>query len=421
MGTFSKQVITNDEVKGVKTYVMPTGAKDVVTISGSMLGGSIHCTSTNSKTAALVTSMLDKGTEKKDKYEISETLESVGAELSFSSTRYHTHFTGFCLKNNLDTVVSLLSEQLMTPSFSSSELSTLQSRICGNLERDKENTKKLAMIHFLRTLFPSNHPNYRETVEESIDLVNKITKEDLFAFHKQQYGLGSIKIAATGDLNPEDFNGRMLEAIRGWNNKKIEIPKLVKKAREPKEGNETIMVQDKTSADLYIGQSIGIDREHEDYYALMLGVYILGGNFSARLMQTVRDKQGLTYGIGSSISGVSFGADGYWSIWGTFAPDIIKKGIVATKEQVDLWFKKGVTEEELSAKKTTISGSYKVSMDSTAGLAAKILSNAEQGRTLSYLDDYPKIIESVSLSDVNMAIQKYVNPNKLYMVSAGTL
>ena len=421
MGTFSKQVITNDEVRGVKTYVMPTGAKDVVTISGSMLGGSIHCTSTNSKTAALVTSMLDKGTEKKDKYEISETLESVGAELSFSSTRYHTHFTGFCLKNNLDTVVSLLSEQLMTPSFSSSELSTLQSRICGNLERDKENTKKLAMIHFLRTLFPSNHPNYRETVDESIDLVNKITKQDLFAFHKEQYGLGSIKIAATGDLNPEDFNGRMLEAIRGWTNKKIEIPKLVKKAREPKEGNETIMVQDKTSADLYIGQSIGIDREHEDYYALMLGVYILGGNFSARLMQTVRDKQGLTYGIGSSISGVSFGADGYWSIWGTFAPDIIKKGIVATKEQVDLWFKKGVTEEELSAKKTTISGSYKVSMDSTAGLAAKILSNAEQGRTLSYLDDYPKIIESVSLSDVNMAIQKYVNPNKLYMVSAGTL
>ena len=124
MGTFSSQVITNDGVKGVKTYVMPTGAKDVVTISGSMLGGSIHCANTNSKTAALVSSMLDKGTENKDKYEISETLESVGAELSFSSTRYHTNFTGFCLKNNLKTVISLLSEQLRMPSFSSSELST---------------------------------------------------------------------------------------------------------------------------------------------------------------------------------------------------------------------------------------------------------------------------------------------------------
>ena len=348
-------------------------------------------------------------------------MESVGAELSFSSTRYHTNFTGFCLKNNLGTVISLLSEQLMAPSFSSSELSTLQSRVCGNLERDKENTKKLAMIHFLRTLFPKNHPNYQETVNEPIDLVNKITKEDLFAFHREQYGLGSLKIAVAGDLNPEDFNKQMLDSIKGWNIKDSSIPKLIEKAHETKEGSETIQVQDKTSSDLYIGQSIGIDREHKDYYALMLGIYILGGNFSARLMQTVRDKQGLTYGIGSSISGVSFGADGYWSIWGTFSPDIIKKGIAATKEQIDLWFNKGVTQEELSAKKTTISGSYKVSMDSTGGLAAKILSNAEQGRELTYLDEYPKIIESISLSEVNSAIKKYVNPNKLYMVSAGTL
>ena len=60
-------------------------------------------------------------------------------------------------------------------------------------------------------------------------------------------------------------------------------------------------------------------------------------------------------------------------------------------------------------------------MDSTAGLAAKILSNAEHGRELSYLDEYPKIIESISLSEVNSAIKKYVNPNKLYLVAAVTL
>ena len=85
MGTFSDQVIINEEIKGVKTYVMPTGVKDVVTISGSMLGGSIHCAGKNSKVSSLVASMLDKGTEKKNKYEISDMLESVGAELNFSS------------------------------------------------------------------------------------------------------------------------------------------------------------------------------------------------------------------------------------------------------------------------------------------------------------------------------------------------
>ena len=421
MGTFSDQVIINEEIKGVKTYVMPTGVKDVVTISGSMLGGSIHCAGKNSKISSLVASMLDKGTEKKNKYEISDMLESVGAELNFSSTRYHTHFTGFCLKNNLETVVSLLAEQLTTPRFSTEELSTLQGRISGNLIRDKENTKKLAMIQFLRTLFPRNHPNYQATIDESVESVKKASVKDLFAFHKEHYGLGSIKIAAAGDVKAEALNGLLLEAMKDWKNKKTNIPKITEKAIKPKKGSQTIKVQDKTSADLYIGQSIGINREHKDYYPLMLGVYILGGNFSARLMQTVRDKQGLTYGIGSSISGVSFGADGYWSTWGTFSPDILKKGVGATKDQINLWFDKGVTEEELSAKKTTINGSYKVSMDSTSGLTAKILSNAEQGRDLLYLDEYPKIIDAISLSEVNTAIKNHVDPEKLYMVSAGTL
>ena len=234
MGTFSDQVIINEEIKGVKTYVMPTGVKDVVTISGSMLGGSIHCAGKNSKVSSLVASMLDKGTEKKNKYEISDMLESVGAELNFSSTRYHTHFTGFCLKNNLETVVSLLADQLTTPRFSTEELSTLQGRISGNLIRDKENTKKLAMIQFLRTLFPRNHPNYQATIDESVESVKKASVKDLFAFHKEHYGLGSIKIAAAGDVKAEALNGILLEAMKDWKNKKTNIPKITEKAIKPK-------------------------------------------------------------------------------------------------------------------------------------------------------------------------------------------
>ena len=60
-------------------------------------------------------------------------------------------------------------------------------------------------------------------------------------------------------------------------------------------------------------------------------------------------------------------------------------------------------------------------MDSTSGLTSKILSNAEQGRDLLYLDEYPKLIDAISLSEVNTAIKNHVDPEKLYMVSAGTL
>jgi predicted Zn-dependent peptidase len=179
-------------------------------------------------------------------------------------------------------------------------------------------------------------------------------------------------------------------------------------------------MEDKTSADMFIGLPIGIDSKHDDYYALMVGNYILGGNFAARLMQTVRDQMGLTYGIYSSIRGVGNGNDGYWSVWGTFAPNLLQEGKSAALDQINNWVK-GITNEELNAKKETIKGSYKVGLATTGGLAGQILMNTEKGYEDIMLDDYPNIINKLTLNQVNAAIQKYINPKNLITVAAGTI
>ena len=171
---------------------------------------------------------------------------------------------------------------------------------------------------------------------------------------------------------------------------------------------------------MYLGQAIGINRRHKDYYPLKMAIYVLGGNFSARLMQTIRDEAGLTYGIGSSLSGTGFGSDGYWSTWATFAPDLLEKGKRATHNQIKEWYNNGITEKELNEKKTTIMGAYKVGLDSTGGLAARILSNAQQREKIEHLDKYPEIIKNISLDKVNKTIKKYIKPKQLTFVAAGT-
>ena len=100
---------------------------------------------------------------------------------------------------------------------------------------------------------------------------------------------------------------------------------------------------------------------------------------------------------------------------------MIEKGIKSTRKQIDLWTSKGVSQSEVETKKQTIIGSYKVGMDTTSGLAGRILSNDEKNRDLSYLDDYPTKINSVSIDSVNNAITTYVDPLNLVEVSAGTL
>ena len=100
---------------------------------------------------------------------------------------------------------------------------------------------------------------------------------------------------------------------------------------------------------------------------------------------------------------------------------MIKKGIESTRKQINLWTSNGVSQSEVETKKQTIVGSYKVGMDTTSGLANRILSNDEKGRDISYLDDYPNKINSVSIDQVNNAIKTYVDPLNLVEVSAGTL
>jgi zinc protease len=177
---------------------------------------------------------------------------------------------------------------------------------------------------------------------------------------------------------------------------------------------------DKTSATVYMGIPVGIDNNHPDYLPLMFGTYVLGGNFSARLMSTVRDQEGLTYGIGSSLSGTTL-SDGNWSLSADFAPALLDKGMNSTMRELRAWVQEGISEEELRAKKSTISGTAKVQLATTTGMANYIHNLVVSGKDLSYADRYFDEINALTKERVNEVIKKYIDLDKLVVVKAGTL
>ena len=417
---FKKLVTKEEPIKGLTSYVIPTKVKDVVTISGSMLGGILYSDKENPKISSLVSAMLDKGTQKNSKYELSNKLESIGAEISFISSNRHINFTAYCLKPDLELVVELISEQLRSPIFPDDELDLLKKRMIGNLEISKDNTKKQSYINFIRKVYPKNHYNYRSTIEESIQSISLITEKDLKSFHEKTFGLGSLNIAAAGDISNIQFQDLIKKYFDSWNDQNINSLDSAIPANNRTQAIENKNIDDKTSSDVYIGQSVDVTEDSDDYRNLMMGIYILGGNFSARLMQSVRDEEGLTYGIGSTITGCGYGTNGHWYTWGTFSPNLVEKGIRSTLSVIDKWFAKGVTERELDAKKTTLNGSFQVSLDTTSGLIDKILTNAEKGRNISYLDNYTNKINVLNKDEINRAIKTYLDPKKFITSIAGT-
>ena len=416
-----KQLVTTDEpIQGLTTYVIPTQVKDVVTISGSMLGGILYSDNENPKSSTLTSAMLDKGTQKNSKYDISNKLESIGAEISFISSSRHINFTAHCLKSDLELVIELIAEQLRYPVFPEDELILLKKRMIGNLEISKDDTKKQSLINFIRKVYPKLHYNHRSTVEESIQMIKKVTSNDLKLFHEKTFGLGSLNIAAAGDISNDLFQDSIKQYFDKWSDQSINSLDSTIPANKRTQILENMNIDDKTSSDVYIGQSVDVTEDSDDYLNLMMGIYILGGNFSARLMQSVRDEQGLTYGIGSSITGCGYGTNGHWYTWGTFSPNLVDKGIKSTLNEIEKWFVEGVTEQELVAKKTTLNGSFQVSLDTTGGLIDKILTNAEKGRDISYLDNYTNKINELNKDEINRAIKGYLDPKSFVTSIAGT-
>jgi predicted Zn-dependent peptidase len=170
-----------------------------------------------------------------------------------------------------------------------------------------------------------------------------------------------------------------------------------------------------------MGHPISVRRDDDEYLPLYVANYILGGNFSARLMATIRDEMGLTYGINSSLSGISTRYDGHWQVGVTLSQENLERGVEATRAEVQRFVDDGVTGDELAAKKTTITGSYTVGLATTKRLARSILTNAERGFDVDYLDRFPQLIEALTLAEINETVQRHFDPSRFHTAMAGTV
>ena len=154
--------------------------------------------------------------------------------------------------------------------------------------------------------------------------------------------------------------------------------------------------------------------------ALRIGTAILGSGFTGRLMGTVRDREGLTYNISAAISDDNI-VDGKWDISASFAPALLEQGIAATRRELQRWWKDGVTEDELTARKQGVIGTYRVGLSTTTGLANAILITIQRGYDLNRLEELPDAVNALTRESVNSAIKNHINPGKMVLVKAGSV
>ncbi len=408
--------VVRETVAGADILVFRSGVKDIVTLHGSLPSG--ESVAKNRAIANLAAGMLERGTTKHGEFEIAELLDKAGAQIDFHAQNDTIEFAAKCLTKDLPVVLELLAEQLRTPAFAAKDFEKLKRQLSSELQMTLDDTNAQASVAFSQAAYPVGHPNRRDGITDLISAIESAKLADVRSFHKDHFSANGMHIVVVGDADPALVKEHVAKHFAAWTAGRAQRPateKAVAKASE-----KSVNMPDKTSVSVLIGQPDGLRVSDPDWLPLKLATDVLGRGFTSRLVGTVRDREGLTYGIGAATAGDTL-YDGVWVVKATFSPALLQKGIDSTMREINAWHKTGLTPDELDYRKSAAAGQFAVEMETTEGLAEQLLRCVERGFPISWLDEFPGKLRALTLEQVNSAIQRYLDPAKMITVKAGTL
>jgi len=365
--------------------------------------------------------LLDKGTEKRSKIEVSTILEDCGASVQFSSAGDYVRFEAKCLKQDLFTVLELINEQLCIPAYSQEEFDLLRNRFLAQIQRQKFDTGTQASEALSRKLFLPEHPSFALPVEQLEDLIGQTTILEVKEFGGKTIGLSDFVVVLVGDVaqvKPEDV---LHTLTNGLPQRQVVERTFDRLKRVAPFSNHHIEIADRNNLDVRLGHDIGLFRRSPDYLPLFAAAFMLGGNFSSRLMSTIRDRDGLTYGIRSGLSEIGKNYPGSWITSVTLSRENVERGIRSVKNEIESFVGEPTRADALSVCKDTLSGSYAVRLSTTSGVASTLLANHEFDYPPNRIDTHPDEIAALTENDVDRAKGAHLEPGQLHVVSAGTL
>lgn len=389
-----------------------------VWIDGSIAGGTRLAG--NRALAEVHAAMLLEGAAKKTKRDIQILLDKLGASLSFSVTADRLAWHAHCRTQDTGAILSLIAEVLREPAFPAKELATLKKRFEAELALEGQNTRAQAQIGLTRLIYPEGHPNRDETTAAALTALAALTRNDLKKYHERAVDAATMVLAIAGDITVSAAKEAADKKLARLPHGAVRLAPVTPAQPHTTEHAQTA-IKDKASIDYMLGAATGITKDHADYPALVLGLQILGdrNGFSGRLMQAVREQDGLTYGIYATPNG--FGAaDGAAVIWATFAPQLFEKGKAAIAREVKQLLESGPTAAETKLHAQMYAARVQTSLASAGALARTAHALAAEGRKMNYLDDFPPRILKLTPAQVTKALRAYLAPENLSSSAAGS-
>jgi zinc protease len=313
-------------------------------------------------------------------------------------------------------LLGVLADCIQNPVFPSEQVERLRAQLLTGLAIRAQDTAEVSSLAFDRLLFGRHPYGYPEDGE--VETIQRITCADLVDFHRKYFGPRGMVVVIVGAVHPQAAVEAIQRALEGWKNPRQAPPLLLQPVQPPvKTIRRHFTLAGKTQTDLLMG-TLGPARTSPDYMAVSLGNNILGQfGMMGRIGDVVRERAGLAYQASASInSGI---VSGSWEVSAGVNPVNLRRAIDLILEELRRFISEPVRNSELSDSKANYIGRLPLSMESNAGVANALLNLERFHLGLDYYRQYPGLIKAIKPLQILEAAGKYIDPEKLVIVSAG--
>lgn len=369
----------------------------------------------SSATAAL----LDHGTTQFSRQEIEDKFTRLQTNVGFSGGAGVVVVQLSSLRENLPEAIELALHVLRQASFPEKELQEYTSQAITSLNNALSEPSALASRALARHDNPwaPDDPRYTPTFQEEIEQVQALTRDQLVAFHKKFYGAGTVSFSAVGDFDATQVKTALEKGLAGWQ-RAPDYQRLSDPYHAVKPETFLINTPDKANAFYLATAPLKLQDTDPDFPALYVANYLLGGSQSSRLWMRVREQEGLSYTVGSSLDASSYEPSGSWSVYAIHAPQNSGKLKTALQEEMTRALRDGFTADEVQQAVTAILNFRKLARARDEVLVSSWVNYLQLDRTFEWSAKIDAELSKLTAEKVNQALRTWFKPEELSVALA---
>jgi predicted Zn-dependent peptidase len=364
--------------------------------------------------ANLAALMLLEGTTTRKSLEIADQISFLGINLNAGSSWESSTLSLHTPTAQLDSALALFADVALRPAFPANEFERIRKTRLTDLLRLKDQGPAIANIAYPAIVYGRSHP-YGARLLGNEETVAGLSVADLKSYYTTNFRPNNSTLIVVGDVTPAQVEAKINQYFGRWQRGDV-TP--VAYSNPPKPGTTMIYLIDKPGAaqSSFRIATVGVPRSTKDYFALTVMNTILGGSFTSRLNNNLRETRGYTYGAGSR-----------FEMRRAAGPFLASAEIVAAKTDSALLefmkelnaIRQSVPTDELSKAKRYLQLQLPADFETTQQIAGALIPVAMYGLSLDYYNNYVQNIEAITPTDVERVARQYIDPGSLAVVIVG--